>query len=68
MSEPGKKFYICDPNKNTTCAGRFQPHCGVQCFCTTVPALSSDPEHALTTREYRKEQQMRMASKPRIIF
>ena len=59
MEEP-KSFYICDPKKNGTCAGRFQPHCGKQCFCTTNPLYSSDPEHKLSHKEYYKEQGIRM--------
>ena len=59
MSE-GKSFYICDPKKNTTCPGRFQPHCGHQCFCTTVPALAKEPVHKLTHEEYHKEAKARM--------
>ena len=56
----GKKFYICEPKKNVNCKGRFQIHCGKQCFCTTNPYYAKDPEHALTYEEYYKEEGARM--------
>lgn len=56
----GKKFYICDPKKNIKCKGRFQMHCGKQCFCTTNPLYSNDPEHPLTYEEYYKQEGIRM--------
>jgi len=54
-----KKFYICDPNKNVKCAGRFQPHCGKQCFCTTNIEYSKDPK-PLTHAEYYIQEGMRI--------
>ena len=31
-----KMFYICDPDKNTECKGRFRPDwCGKECYLTT---------------------------------
>lgn len=55
----GKKFYICDPQKNVKCSGRFQPHCGKQCFCTTNPLYSTNGKE-LTYKEYYSEEGMRM--------
>lgn len=55
-----KNFFICDPAKNVKCRGRFQPHCTHQCFCTTNPSYSSNPDHALTTDEYYREEGIRM--------
>ena len=55
-----KKMYICDANKNLKCPGRFQPHCGIQCFCTTNPKYSKNPNHPLTHEEYHKEEGIRM--------
>ena len=57
--EKPKNFYICDPNKNVQCSGRFQLHCGKQCFCTTNPLYSNNPNHQLTQEEYYKEQGIR---------
>lgn len=48
-------FYICDPNKNKKCSGRFDPNCGKMCFCTTDKNLSSKPDHPLTNTEYKAE-------------
>ena len=56
----GKKFFICDPAKNRRCPGRLNPHCGVQCFCTTNPEFAKDPSHPLTHEEYYKEEGARM--------
>lgn len=50
------KMYICDANKNWICKGRFQPHCGVTCFCTTNIKFAKDPNHPLTYAEYYKEE------------
>ena len=55
-----RKFYICDPSKNQKCGGRFLPHCGTQCFCTTNPEFAKDPSHPLTHEEYYKEEGIRM--------
>lgn len=51
-----KNLYICDPKKNKGCSGRFKDHCGIRCFCTTNPALSTDSEHPLTYEEYYRQQ------------
>lgn len=59
------KFYICDPRKNIKCDGRYQPHCGLDCFCTTNPKFSTDPTHPLTHEEYYKEEGARMHLIPR---
>lgn len=56
----GKRFFMCDPRKNVECMGRFQEHCGKQCFCTTNPLYSSKPNHALTYEEYYKEEGIRI--------
>ena len=60
--DPNKpsNFYICDPYKNRKCDGRFKPHCGLECFATTHPECSTNPEHMLTYAEYYKEQGKRM--------
>ena len=60
IGEQPKNMFICDPNKNVGCKGRFQPHCTHQCFCTTNPLYSSNPEHKLTMAEYYKEQGIRL--------
>ncbi len=50
-----QRFYICSPMKNVGCNGRFKPHCGIQCFCTTRPQNAVDPEHPLTYEQYYRE-------------
>lgn len=46
-----KEFYICDPKKNTDCHGQTGILCGVECFCTTNPKFSSDPNRVITLEE-----------------
>lgn len=55
-----KNMFICDANKNIECDGRFQPHCGVTCFCTTKAKYAKDPTHPLTHEEYYKEEGARI--------
>lgn len=53
MSEEEKtKVWVCNPIKNKGCSGRFKPHCGIQCFCTTNPEYAIDPFHPLSRNEY----------------
>ena len=36
-----KELYICDPNKNVKCKGRFKEGwCGSECKCTIHPGYS----------------------------
>ena len=61
-------FYICNPYKNIKCNGRFQPHCGVDCFCTTNPEYAMDPTHMLTYAEYYEEEGKRLKLKKTTIL
>lgn len=56
-------FYICDPYKNVKCDGRFKPHCGIDCFCTTKPEFAMDPAHMLTYAEYYEQEGQRLKYK-----
>lgn len=56
-----KRFYICDPSKNTKCEGNGKKGwCGKMCFCTTKYQFAVDGAMPLTKGEYAKEAVQRM--------
>lgn len=57
QKEKPKKFYICDPKKNTECRGNgVKGWCMVECFCTTSPWLAEDGKKTpISTHDYYEE-------------
>lgn len=45
MDNPFRKFYVCDPNKNVSCPGRFKKNwCGVECKLTCDKEYSKNKD------------------------